>query len=98
MVCVAHAVASDCPLAPFDFSSVSQCIPVCVSVVRLLCVYCVYGVQEVLNRYTNNNTVKMNQSATTLRVYDVRDGSLPWRMGSDVISYGLSDCINGIYA
>ena len=56
------------------------------------CVYCVYGVCEVLFCYTNNSTVKINQSATTLRVYTDLEGSLPSRMGWEVISYGLSEC------
>ena len=45
--------------------------------------------QEVLIDYMISMSVMMNQSATTLRVYMVREHSLPSRMGSDVISYGL---------
>ena len=46
--------------------------------------------QEVLIDYMISNSVKMNHITTTLRVYDDGDGSLPSRMGREVISYGLS--------
>ena len=48
------------------------------------------GVCEVLIDYQISMSVKMNHMSTTLRVYTDLVGSLPSRMGSDVISYGLS--------
>ena len=51
VVCVAHAVASECLLAPFDFSIVLQCCSSVLQVCQVLCllvVYCVLSVQEVL--------------------------------------------------
>jgi len=40
-VCVAHAVASECLLAPFDFLLSPSVAPVCSSVVPFGCVLCV---------------------------------------------------------
>ena len=62
----------------------------CVLVLCLLVFYCVLGVQEVLIDYQISMSVNMNHINTTLRVYTDLEGALPSRMGSEVISYGLS--------